>query len=169
MWQGMDCTCINLGKVIAQSIDLQAMSMHFNGGVVSLDKALVFNDSIWERPLVKAEMVYAPMLFSEAWSCETRNGLKMPSYGGGHWSRHCFATHKQCHCLEMYPYAFPMGFNLGLVSLDQAFVFNESICERSLFKAQIVYAPLMAIKEWFYVARNGLHMHQPRKGHCSKH
>ena len=80
-----------------------------------------------------------------------------------------FATHKQCHCLEMYPYAFPIGFNLGLVSLDQAFVFNESICERPLFKAQIVYAPIMAIEEWFYVARNGLHMHQPRKGHCSKH
>ena len=61
---------------------------------------------------------------------------------------------------------FPMGFNLGLVSLDQAFVFNGSIWERSLFKAQIVYAPLMAIEELFYVAKNGLHMHQPRKGHC---
>ena len=69
-------------------------------------------------------------------------------------------------CIHMH---FPMGFNLGLVSLDQAFVFNESICERPLFKAQIVYAPIMAIEEWFYVARNGLHMHQPRKGHCSKH
>ena len=152
-----------------KALTLQARSMYFNCGMVSLDKAMVFNDSIWERPLVKAEIVYAPMLFIEAWSCETRNGLKMPSYGGGHWSRHCFATHKQCHCLEMYPYAFPIGFNLGLVSLDQAFVFNESICERPLFKAQIVYAPIMAIEEWFYVARNGLQMHQPRKGHCSKH
>ena len=165
----MDCTCINLGKVTAESIDLHSMSKHFNGGMVSLDKAMVFNDSIWERSLVKAKIVYAPMLFIEAWSCETRNGLKMLSYGGCHWSRHWFAIPKQGHCLEMYVYAFPMGFNLGLVSLDQAFVFNGSIWERSLFKAQIVYAPLMAIEELFYVAKNGLHMHQPRKGHCSKH
>ena len=166
MWQGMDGTCINPGKFIAQSIDLQGTSIHFNGGIVPLDKAMAFKDSIWERSLVKAEIVHAPMVIIEAWSCETRNGLEMPSYGGCHWSRHWFATHKQGHCLKMYPYAFPMGFNLGLVSLDQAFVFNGSIWERSLFKAQIVYAPLMAIEELFYVAKNGLHMHQPRKGHC---
>ena len=140
--------------------------MHFNRRMVSLDKGLVFKDPPCERSLVKAKIVYAPMLFIEAWSCETRNGLKMLSYGGCHWSRHWFAIPKQGHCLEMYVYAFPMGFNLGLVSLDQAFVFNGSIWERSLFKAQIVYAPLMAIEELFYVAKNGLHMHQPRKGHC---
>ena len=154
---------------LLKALNLQARSMYFNCGMVSLDKAIVFNDSIWEKSLVKAHIVHAPMVFIEQWSCDTRNGLEIHSYGGSHWSRHWLATHKQSHCLEMYPYAFPMGFNLGLVSLDQAFVFNESICERSLFKAQIVYAPLMAIKEWFYVARNGLHMHQPRKGHCSKH
>ena len=132
MWQGMDCTCINLGKVIAQSIDLQAMSIHFNGGMVSLDKAMVFNDSIWERPLVKAEIVYAPMLFIEAWSCETRNGLKMLSYGGGHWSRHCFATHKQCHCLEMYPYAFSNGFQFRI-----GFI-RPSICFQLIHLGEVI-------------------------------
>ena len=143
--------------------------MHFNRRMVSLDKAMVFKDPPCERSLVKAKIVHTLMLCIKAWSCETKNGLEMHSYGGGHWSRYWFASHKQGHCLEMYPYAFPMGFNLGLVPLDQAFVFNWSIWERSLFKAQIVYAPFIAIGEWLYVPRNRLHMHEPRQGHCWKH
>ena len=133
--------------------------MYFNCGMVSLDKAIVFNDSIWEKSLVKAHIVHAPMVFIEQWSCDTRNGFEIHADGGSHWSRHWLATHKQSHCLEMYPYAFPMGFNLGLVSFDQAFLFNSSIWGRLLFKAQIVYAPFNAIKQLFSVARNGLIAH----------
>ena len=124
MWQRIDCTCINLGKVTAESIDLHSMSKHFNGGMVSLDKAMVFKDPPCERSLVKAKIVHTPMMCIKAWSCATKNGLEMHLYRGCHWSRYWFASHKQGHCLEMYPYAFPMGFNLGLVPLDQAFVFN---------------------------------------------
>ena len=100
------------------------MTMHFNRRMVSLDKAMVFKDPPCERSLVKAKIVHTPMMCIKAWSCETKNGLEMHSDGGSHWSRYWFACHKQGHCLEMYLYAFPMGFNLGLVPLDQAFVFN---------------------------------------------
>ena len=75
MWQRMDCTCINLGKVTAESIDLHSMSKHFNGGMVSLDKAMVFKDPPCERSLVKAKIVHTPMMCIEAWSCKTKNGL----------------------------------------------------------------------------------------------
>ena len=38
------------------------MTMHFNGRMVSLDKAMVFKDPPCERSLVKAKIVHTPMV-----------------------------------------------------------------------------------------------------------